>query len=73
MHGPEWVYGVGADDTLRLLGYGELQMVPALDHHSVPHLKNCHYALHEAEPRNRFPAWRAGTTTLFDVPARQAT
>jgi hypothetical protein len=25
------------------------------------------------EPRNRFPAWRAGTTTLFDVPARQAT
>ncbi len=25
------------------------------------------------EPRNRFPAWRVGTTTLFDVPARQAT
>jgi hypothetical protein len=25
------------------------------------------------EPRNRFPAWRAGTTTLFDVPAHQAT
>jgi hypothetical protein len=25
------------------------------------------------EPRNRFPAWRACTTTLFDVPARQAT
>ncbi len=27
------------------------------------------------EPRNRFPVWRAGTTTLslFDVPARQAT
>ncbi len=25
------------------------------------------------EPRNRFPAWRAGTTTLFFVPARQAT
>jgi hypothetical protein len=25
------------------------------------------------EPMNRFPAWRAGTTTLFDVPARQAT
>ncbi len=25
------------------------------------------------EPRNRFPAWRAGTTSLFDVPARQAT
>ena len=26
------------------------------------------------EPRNRFPAWRIGTTTLFDVPAhhRQA-
>jgi hypothetical protein len=24
-------------------------------------------------PRNRFPAWRLGTTTLFDVPARQAT
>jgi hypothetical protein len=24
------------------------------------------------EPRNRIPAWRAGTTTLFDVPARQA-
>ncbi len=23
-------------------------------------------------PRNRFPAWRAGTTTLFDVPSRQA-
>jgi hypothetical protein len=23
------------------------------------------------EPRNRFPGWRAGTTTLFDVPARQ--
>ncbi len=22
------------------------------------------------EPRNRFPAWRAGTTTLFVVPAR---
>ncbi len=22
---------------------------------------------------NRFPAWRAGKTTLFDVPARQAT
>ncbi len=22
------------------------------------------------EPRNRFPAWRAGTTTLFDVSAR---
>jgi hypothetical protein len=21
------------------------------------------------EPRNRFPAWRVGTTTLFDVPA----
>jgi hypothetical protein len=25
------------------------------------------------EPRNRFPAWWAGKTTLFDVPARQAT
>jgi hypothetical protein len=25
------------------------------------------------EPRNRFPAWQAGTTTLFDVPANQAT
>ncbi len=25
------------------------------------------------EPRNRFPAWRAGTTTLFFVPACQAT
>jgi hypothetical protein len=25
------------------------------------------------EPRNRFPAWRAGTKTLFDVLARQAT
>ncbi len=24
------------------------------------------------ETRNRFPAWRAGTTTLFFVPARQA-
>jgi hypothetical protein len=24
------------------------------------------------EPRNRFSAWRAGTTTLFVVPARQA-
>jgi hypothetical protein len=22
------------------------------------------------EPRHRFPAWRAGTTTLFDVPDR---
>jgi hypothetical protein len=22
-------------------------------------------------PRNRFPSWRAGTTTLFDLPARQ--
>ncbi len=25
------------------------------------------------ELRNRFPAWRAGPTILFDVPARQAT
>jgi hypothetical protein len=25
------------------------------------------------EPRNRFLAWRANTTTLFDVLARQAT
>ncbi len=25
------------------------------------------------EARNRFPAWRAGTTTLFDIPARRAT
>jgi len=25
------------------------------------------------EPRNRFPAWRAGTTTLFGAPGRQAT
>jgi hypothetical protein len=25
------------------------------------------------EPRNRFLAWRASTTTLFFVPARQAT
>ncbi len=25
------------------------------------------------EPRNQFPAQRAGTTTLFDVPARQPT
>jgi hypothetical protein len=25
------------------------------------------------EPRNRCSAWRAGTTTLFDVPARRAT
>jgi hypothetical protein len=25
------------------------------------------------EPRNQFPACRAGTTSLFDVPARQAT
>ncbi len=24
------------------------------------------------EPRNRFPAWLAATTTLFVVPARQA-
>jgi hypothetical protein len=23
-------------------------------------------------PRNRFPTWRAGTTTLFDVPARHS-
>ncbi len=28
---------------------------------------------HFKEPSNRFLAWRAGTTTLFDVPARQAT
>jgi hypothetical protein len=28
---------------------------------------------HLKEPRNRFPIWRAGATTLFDVPARQAT
>jgi hypothetical protein len=25
------------------------------------------------ESMNRFPSWRAGTTALFDVPARQAT
>jgi hypothetical protein len=25
------------------------------------------------EPRNRFPAWRAGTITTFDAPALQAT
>jgi hypothetical protein len=25
------------------------------------------------ELRNRFPAWRVGMTTLFDVSARQAT
>jgi len=25
------------------------------------------------EPRNRFPAWRAGTASLFIVLARQAT
>jgi hypothetical protein len=25
------------------------------------------------EPRNRFPAWRAGTTTLYVVLARHAT
>jgi hypothetical protein len=25
------------------------------------------------EPKNRFSGWRAGTTTLFVVPARQAT
>jgi hypothetical protein len=25
------------------------------------------------EPRNRYPAWRASTTTMFDVPARQVT
>jgi hypothetical protein len=25
------------------------------------------------KPRNRFLAWRAATTTLFDLPARQAT
>jgi hypothetical protein len=25
------------------------------------------------ESRNRFLAWRAGTTTLFDIPARHAT
>jgi hypothetical protein len=25
------------------------------------------------EPRIRFPAWRAGTTTLFDVTVRHAT
>jgi hypothetical protein len=25
------------------------------------------------EPRNRFPTWKAGTTTLFDVTARKAT
>jgi hypothetical protein len=25
------------------------------------------------EPRNRFPAWRAGTATLFYVPAHHAT
>jgi hypothetical protein len=25
------------------------------------------------EPRNRLQAWRTGTTTLFDVPAREAT
>jgi hypothetical protein len=25
------------------------------------------------EPRNRFPSWRPGTTTLFDGPARLAT
>ena len=24
------------------------------------------------EPRNRFQAWRTGTTTLFDVPGHQA-
>jgi hypothetical protein len=25
------------------------------------------------EPRNRFPAWEARRTTLFDLPARQST
>jgi len=25
------------------------------------------------KPKNQFPAWRAGTTTLYDVPALQAT
>jgi hypothetical protein len=25
------------------------------------------------EPMDRFPAWQAGLTTLFEVPARQAT
>jgi hypothetical protein len=25
------------------------------------------------QPRNRFPAWRDSTTSLFIVPARQAT
>jgi hypothetical protein len=25
------------------------------------------------EPKNPFPTWRVGTTTLFDVPARQVT
>ncbi len=30
-------------------------------------------ALSLLEPRNRFLAWRAGTTPLFDVPAPQAT
>jgi hypothetical protein len=28
---------------------------------------------HFKEPRNRFLVWRTGTTTLFDVPAHQAT
>jgi hypothetical protein len=27
---------------------------------------------HFKEPRNWFPAWPAGTTALFDAPARQA-
>ena len=38
MHGSERMDGVGADHTLGLLGYGELQPVPALNNHTVSDL-----------------------------------
>ena len=39
-NGNTGVDGVGADDTLRLLGDGKLHLVPALDDNSVPHLNS---------------------------------
>jgi hypothetical protein len=43
-------------------------------------LKNAYFSLTMTEfvnffkePRDRFPSWRAGMTTLFDAPARQST
>jgi len=56
---------------LPLIPFEAISFVSASSKHSRAYNEPVFVNLLIQDPGNRFPAWRAGTTTLFDVPAHQ--